>query len=186
MAKKLPQLEDVSQAISTLNVDDNASSAHGVLCGMAIVKGVVTLDEWLNEVIVSVDFDNLEQNQSHQQLSLLFERTIAQLADPVLRFELLIVDDEDALTEQFIALKSWISGFIFGLGFGKIKTKNKEVVELISTLSTIASTTDELEDSEDNESDFYEIEEFVRMGVLFIQEELHHNQKQSVETATVH
>jgi uncharacterized protein YgfB (UPF0149 family) len=179
MAKRLPQLTDVSKAITCLNIEDNASSAHGILCGMAIVKGQVNLDEWLKEVIVSVDFDDLAQNQAHQQLSHLFERTIGQLNDPVLRFELLI-SDEVPLSEQFTALKNWISGFIFGLGFGKIKTKNKEVVELISTLSTIANTKDELEENEENESDFYEIEEFVRMGVLFIQEELHHNQQSIV------
>ncbi|SFV68548.1 FIG001590: Putative conserved exported protein precursor [hydrothermal vent metagenome] len=186
MAKKLPELTEVEHAMSHLNVDDDASYAHGVLCGMVVVKGKINLDEWLNEVIVSIDFNNLLEKQSHNLLTILFERTIAQLADPVLRFELLIIDENDDLQNQLKALKSWVSGFILGLGFGKIRTKNEEVLDIIKTLSLISGSTDEIENNDENENDFYEIAEFVRMGVLFIQEELHHNQKQHVPTTIKH
>ncbi len=42
-------------ALKKLNTDDTISSAHGLLFGLYCVKQDISLDDWLNEVLVSID-----------------------------------------------------------------------------------------------------------------------------------
>ena len=56
-------------ALQKLNTDDTISSAHGLLCGFYCVKQDISLDDWLNEVLVSIDLNNILEKESHQILA---------------------------------------------------------------------------------------------------------------------
>ena len=56
-------------ALHKLNTDDTISSAHGLLCGFYCVKQDISLDDWLNEVLVSIDLNNILEKESHQVLA---------------------------------------------------------------------------------------------------------------------
>ena len=73
-------------ALQKLNTDDTISSAHGLLCGFYCVKQDISLDDWLNEVLVSIDLNNILEKESHQVLAEIFNNTSEQLADPTLNF----------------------------------------------------------------------------------------------------
>ena len=59
-----------------------------------------------------------------------------------------------------------------GLGLSSVETSDEQVLEMIKDISEISQLEADLLDNEENAQDFYEIVEFVRMGVLFIQETL--------------
>ena len=159
-------------AIQKLNTDDTISSAHGLLCGFYCVKQDILLDDWLNEVIVTIDLNNLLEKASHQVLAEIFNNTSEQLADPTLNFWPVIADDMCTLREQANTLVEWCQGFLVGLGLSSVETTDEEVLEMIKDISEIAQLDADLLDSEENTKDLYEIVEFVRIGVLFIQETL--------------
>ncbi len=159
-------------AIQKLNTDDTISSAHGLLCGFYCVKQDIQLDDWLNEVIVTIDLQNLLEKESHQVLAEIFNNTSEQLADPTLNFWPVIADDMCTLREQANTLVEWCQGFLVGLGLSSVETTDEEVLEMIKDISEIAQLDADLLDSEENTQDLYEIVEFVRIGVLFIQETL--------------
>ena len=173
-------------AIQKLNTDDTISSAHGLLCGFYCVKQDIQLDDWLNEVIVTIDLQNLLEKESHQVLAEIFNNTSEQLADPTLNFWPVIADDMCTLREQANTLVEWCQGFLVGLGLSSVETTDEEVLEMIKDISEIAQLDADLLDSEENTQDLYEIVEFVRIGVLFIQETLQPSKQDLISPTQLH
>ena len=173
-------------ALQKLNTDDTISSAHGLLCGFYCGKQDISLDDWLNEVLVNIDLNNIVEKESHQVLAEIFNNTSEQLADPTLNFWPVIADDVSSLREQANTLIEWCQGFLVGLGLSSVETSDEEVLEMIKDISEISQLDDELLDSEENTQDFYEIVEFIRMGVLFIQETLQPSKQDFISPTQIH
>jgi len=109
----------LKSTLHTLNTDDTISSAHGILCGFSCVKPDLNLDDWLNEIIVSIDLNNLSEKSAHEELAMIFNETSSQLNDPTLNFQLLIADEDSKLGEQANTLIEWCQGYLTGLGLQK-------------------------------------------------------------------
>ena len=173
-------------AFQKLNTDDTISSAHGLLCGFYCVKQDISLDDWLNEVLVSIDLNNILEQESHQVLAEIFNNTSEQLADPTLNFRPIIADDMCSLREQANTLVDWCQGFLVGLGLSSVQISDEQMLEMIKDISEISQLEVELLDNEENAQDFYEIVEFVRMGVLFIQETLQPSKQDYISPDQLH
>ena len=178
--------ELAKDALHKLNTDDTISSAHGLLCGFYCVKQNIELDDWLNEIIVSIDLNNLMEKEAHQILAEIFNNTSEQLADPTLNFWPVIADDDALLREQANTLVDWCQGFLVGLGLCSVETSDEEVTEMIKDISEISQLDADLLDTDDNAEDFYEIVEFVRIGVLFIQETLQPSKQDFISPTQLH
>ena len=172
--------------LQKLNTDDTISSAHGLLCGFYCVKQNISLDDWLNEVLVSIDLNNLLEKESHHVLAEIFNNTSYQLADPTLNFWPVIADDMHPLREQANTLVEWCQGFLVGLGLSSVETSDEEVLEMIKDISEISQLEVDLLDNEEDSQDFYEIVEFVRMGALFIQETLQPSKQDFINPDLLH
>ena len=172
--------------LHTLNTDETISSAHGILCGFACVKPDIQLDDWLNEILVSIDFANVNQKSSQQELAAIYNNTISQLNDATLNFQLLIADESCALREQADTLIQWCQGYLVGLGLYKISTPDEEVLEMIKDFSEISKLDVDMLEDEQNAQDLSEIIEFVRMGTLFIQEVLQPSKQDYISPDTLH
>ena len=85
-------------------------------------------------------------------------------------------DDDDALRERTESLGNWCGGFLSGLGLGGLPDPSQlpeEVAELLDDLGQIARVDFELDDADEQEqAAFAEVVEYVRVGVLLINEEL--------------
>jgi len=173
-------------AFHKLNTDDTISSAHGLLCGFYCVKQDIHLDEWLNEILVSIDLNNLLEKEAHQVLAEIFNNTSEQLGDPTLNFWPVIADDDCPLREQANTLIEWCQGYLMGLGLSSVETSDEEVTEMIKDISEISQLDADLLDTDDNAEDFYEIVEFVRIGVLFIQETLQPSKQDFISPTQLH
>ena len=173
-------------ALHKLNTDDTISSAHDLLCGFYCVKQDIHLDEWLNEILVSIDLNNLLEKEAHQVLAEIFNNTSEQLGDPTLNFWPVIADDDSPLREQANTLIEWCQGYLMGLGLSSVETSDEEVTEMIKDISEISQLDADLLDTDDNAEDFYEIVEFVRIGVLFIQETLQPSKQDFISPTQLH
>lgn len=177
--------DEVKDVLHHLNTDDTITSAHGILCGFACVNPDLKLDDWLNEILISIDFNNLNQKTAHMHLVSIYNNTLSQLGSEILKFQLLIADENHNLREQSDTLAQWCQGFLLGLGLKKIRLNNEEVQEMIQDFSKISNMDGNILDSEENANDLYEIIEFVRMGVLFIQETLLPTKQNHIHTNTL-
>jgi len=73
-----------------------------------------------------------------------------------------------------------------GLGLSSVQTSDEQVLEMIKDISEISQLEAELLDNEKYAQDFYEIVEFVRMGVLFIQETLQPSKQDFISPTQLH
>lgn len=178
--------EQVKNLLLHLNTDDTIASAHGILCGFACVKPNLTLDDWLDEVLVGTNFSALNEKSTHQQLAQIYNNTLSQLSDSTLNFQLLIADENCVLTQQADTLIQWCQGFLSGLGLCKINTYDKDVLSMIKDFSEISQMDAPTTDNEQNAQYLSEIIEFVRMGTLFIQEILQPSKQDYISAATRH
>ncbi len=176
----------LKSTLHTLNTDDTISSAHGILCGFACVKPDLNLDDWLNEIIVSIDLNNLSEKSAHEELAMIFNETSLQLNDPTLNFQLLIADEDSKLGEQANTLIEWCQGYLTGLGLQKISTTDDDALEMIKDISEISKLDTNLLDTEKNAQDLNEIIEFVRIGVLLIQETLQPSKQDFISPERLH
>ena len=173
-------------ALQKLNTDDTISSAHGLLCGFYCVKQDIQLDDWLNEILVTIDLNNLIEKEAHHVLAEIFNNTNEQLSDTTLNFWPVIADDESPLREQANTLIEWCQGLLVGLGLSSVEASDEEVLEMIKDISEISQMDADLLDNEENTQDFYEIVEFVRIGVLFIQETLQPSKQDFISPTQLH
>ena len=73
------------------------------------------------------------------------------------------------------ALKKWCDGFLFGLALAGVKDMSElpeDSFEVLQDIVTISQVTEEDEEDELNEVSYLDIIEYVRMGILLINEEL--------------
>ncbi|BAS67081.1 UPF0149 family protein [Bathymodiolus septemdierum thioautotrophic gill symbiont] len=178
--------DDVKDILHKLNTDDTIASAHGILCGFSCVRPGVTLDDWLNEVLVSIDLNNLNEKEAHEKLAQVYNTTLSQLNDATLNFQLLIADENCTLREQADTLIQWCQGFLVGLGLQKISTHDEDVLEMMKDFSEISQLNGDVLDNEENANDLSEIIEFVRMGTLLIQETLQPSKQDYISTDMLH
>lgn len=171
-----PDYNSLSDVLSKAEADLVASESHGALCGMICAAGSVELGNWLEQIFEELDLNNLLVKEASQLLVGLFNDTQAQLHDSQADFHLMLPEDEDSLAQRTEALANWCQGFTFGLATGGLK-KDRELpedtAELIKDMVEIARAGHDIaEDSEADEDAYMQLYEYVRMGVLLINEEL--------------
>lgn len=177
MTKKLTcTVSDLDRVLVGNEVATGASECHGILCGMICALGRVEPAAWIGQIIGEHPSEqNVLFSELKQLLGELYKETMVQLNDPELGLSLLVEDEEQDLARSIITLKEWCDGFLFGLSLAGIRIDDQlseDVYELLQDIIEITRVDFEFE--EDGESDyqaFYEVLEYVRMGVIFLYDE---------------
>ncbi len=89
--------------------------------------------------------------------------------------ELLLPDDDQALSDRLDALSRWCRGFLVGLGLSGLSGDTKlapDITEAMRDLAEIVLVDPVVEATEDAEASFVELIEFVRVAASLIQVEL--------------
>lgn len=180
-------------SLDELGVERPPAEVHGLLCGLMCTSGVEKAKTlWFGSVLqeYSAKPEKLRENgESLKSLDAFFYDAVNQLNDAELGFTLVIDEDLASPHEHLLQLASWCNGFGLGFGMGERATAAiklpEDTQELLADFQAIAdyesvqqsssSETDvanEGDDGNEEESDVVEIEEFVRVGVLLINEEM--------------
>jgi hypothetical protein len=173
----LPDISSLDDSLLRVDAMMVAAEAHGALCGMLCARGTVELSAWIGHVLG--DHQNGEGlHELARELAQLHSATLEQLNDAVADFHLLLPDDGDGLEQRVAALASWCQGYVYGLAAGGISGETElpaDSRELLADFIEIsrAAMDDSLSDDEEaDEIAFVEISEYVRTGVLLVNEEL--------------
>ncbi len=174
-----------NQGLEYYNVQDvldlatpgaDPADSHGLLCGLICAAGFADPQRWLPEVFDEFNPRDAAQAKAYQCLQSVYEHTLASLHSESLDFELLLPDDDAPLVERTESLGAWCSGFLSGLGLGGLPEQSKlseELAELLDDVAQIAKVDFDLENPDENENvAFEEVVEYLRIGVLFIHDEL--------------
>lgn len=190
---QLVDIVELNELLYRIDATMSAAEAHGALCGMICARGTVELSEWVDHVIGEQGEGSDLLHDLVHKLSELHQWTLETMNDASGNFKLLLLDEEDPLDERVEALAAWCQGFIYGMAAGGIRQDSElpeDTDELLKDMVEISRAGHDLDDadadaSEDNEDDevaYMEVEEYVRMGVMYIYEELQPLQS----TQTIH
>ena len=162
-------------ALVLADTDHNASEVHGIICGAICnqLKSGRRVD--VNELVSAVaGISNESKGALEASIDSLYESSQQSLNDRDSSFSLLLPDDEYELVERTEAVAQWCQGFVFGLLSNQAFTIDKlprDAAEIARDFMAI-SKAEPGEDREQDEWALAEIEEYVRVGVQLIFEEL--------------
>ena len=157
----------------------DAVELHGLLCGLLCAAPGLDARRWLHHVASTFDAPSADQAATqHQGLIMLFEHTAAQLGSADTAISLLLPDDDTELPQRTAALSAWCQGLLYGLGLELQQTRanahlSANSQEFLHDVAEIAHASIEATDaSEDAESAYAEVVEYLRVGLLTIQQDL--------------
>jgi len=173
---------DISDALARSNAEMGAAECHGMCCGVLCASGSLNVEAMVAQLAGANDGDSSNSGDVADQLSVLLNATVVQLNGGEFDLRLLLPDDDDPLAERSVALGLWCQGFVMGLSAGGVSEDtelSKDFRELLMDFSSIASGLNDEQDpgqidgdDEEEEAAYAEVEEYVRVGVLLIREEL--------------
>lgn len=166
----------LDDCLAALDADVNAAETHGSLCGVLCAVGEISEQDWLKMAIGDGGGELVVPSAAEKKVLLdVSEKTLADLNDGSLSFQLILPDDEADLEDQVMALGDWCRGFMFGLSHGGIQELNKlpgDASEVVADFLEISQIGVDGMDREEAEEQLVELTEYVRMGVVLINEEL--------------
>lgn len=174
--------DQVELALQTLDADINASEIHGTLSALLCADNANTGENWYQNLVPNIENPDAQHDDAVQALKLLCDETRRHLNDPTCDYQLLLPQDDNDISTRTTALSDWCQGFIMGLmicglkDFHKLPENSAEVSQDIMEISR-ASSSYESDQTEEDEVALEELIEYVRVGVLLINEELNPDRK---------
>jgi yecA family protein len=161
-------------ALERAHATVDASECHGVLCGLLCVTRQFPEERWLDQFL---EPGNPESARCTKMLRSTRLETERQLDDQQFEFEPMLPDEEVSLMQRGAALARWCRGFLYGLAVGGLDDSVSTSGDLREVLTDLSEFTRldvaELENGTNAlESDYAELVEYVRVGVMLIHTEL--------------
>lgn len=177
-------------ALEQVETEMQAEECQGTLTGLFCAKGELSADEWLGYIGHNLDPNDLLAKEALSTFRKIYEQTRRGLNDSELDFHPLLPGDEASVEERIESLGQWCQGFLLGLSAGGVTDLDKlpgDSGEILRDLVEIARAGSyELEGGEEDESSFHQLLEYVRTGVLLLNEEMHPTKAPPRDGVTVH
>jgi len=162
---------DVEDALIHAELPGTPPELHGFLTGMLSMDLATDQSQWLQDFFG----ETVSEIKAQEALCFrqLFEQTRQELADFDFSFELVLPDDDVALSIRARALGEWCHGYLTGIGYtGEGPDWPGECTEILRDFLEIVRLDDRSEDEAD-EAAYAELQEYVRVGVQVIRSEFH-------------
>jgi uncharacterized protein YgfB (UPF0149 family) len=168
-----------------------ASEMHATLCGLICIDNQVDRDKWLSTSGLILDNSNLLHVEAVTIFDHLYQVSREQINDSTCDFHLLLPEEGAGLGGQVTALGDWCQGYLLGLSAGGVedfKQQPDDVAEFLRDVTQIAGAgvSYDVDGSEDDEKAYEELVEYVRVGVLLVNEELNPVKSAAMPESTLH
>lgn len=192
--------EQVNEAISPFSELESPAFIQGMLIGLLCGDNDLQEAVWIKKLIEEAQIKSVKESFL-KVLDEVFQETNKGLNGSGFELEFCIPDDNESLIFRAAMLGQLCEGVLYGLGLiGALNESEKDIPEnvreLVDDLGQISRIDiSELNDAkalgEQEESDFMELIEFVKVGILTINEELNPTQAPPImdngpETETLH
>jgi len=165
----------LNEALTRANAAADASQTHGMLCGVLCAPHGINAEEWMAEILDHGGHTNASGSQCRRLLQALHEDTVHQIGDDNMSFRLLLPGDGESLANRAEALAAWCESFLYGMALGGLERFEDLPENAREILTDMADFTriDTEEDGEAAEHAYVELVEYLRMGALLVNAELH-------------
>lgn len=153
------------------------ADAHGLACALLVTSTPEGRLIWEKELLSDLDNDVSMDPMLYSLLQRQYADLEARIKAPDAIISLCLPDENAALAERVAGLSDWCRGFLFGMGFvdrRRFDGLREEAGEALRDLTEISRLDPNQagSDATDEES-FVELEEYVRIAVLLVKEDLH-------------
>lgn len=166
--------ERIAQALVRAECDYSPAEVQGMACGLLVINQATNVTNWLKLVLAGNSQDFYVQ-EARQLLRDLFAQTRQQMNSADMDFALFLPDTADLAT-QVTAMQTWCQGFGLGLaqaGIKALQTLPADSREWVEDVVNIGASGDmDLDDAEASETAYLELVEYLRVGVLMMNEEM--------------
>ncbi len=174
---QMPAYTQVDEALFSGGSAVCAAECHGVLCGILCASGSSDMQRWVRHLFETRTTDREISAEALKLLHDVHQCTLSEINHETLDFSMLLPDQTESMDVRISGLADWCSGFSLGLIMGGLNDKmlvSDDVREFVEDVQYISDASFSADDSSSDQSEqsFTEIEEYVRMGVLLINEEL--------------
>jgi len=188
MQRDLPDYQAISHALDKLDTEVMPSEVHGTLCGLLCANTGADAKIWQQALWPNQPGGDLLAAEANEIFETCHHIARQQLNDPTCEFQMLLPDDDDSLDQRVHALGDWCQGYLIGLSLGGIKDfapLPEDAREIAKDMLEIAraGTSYDLEGNEEDEHAYAELVEYLRVGVLLINEELQPTQAPPIPSA---
>tara|TARA_R110001592_G_scaffold127070_3_gene338619 strand:+ start:714 stop:1352 length:639 start_codon:yes stop_codon:yes gene_type:complete len=157
---------------------NHPSELHGIMVGEIVGSLKRTASDWLNQVLEHMGIESLD-NERHvnvtEDLLGFYTHSVENMDKDSSSFVLLLPDDDYALSERIESLVVWVRGFLEGIAISasdRLQTIDSELQEILKDFVDICQIDTRVEENESGEKEFFEISEYIRIGVLNLYAEL--------------
>jgi uncharacterized protein YgfB (UPF0149 family) len=162
--------QDLDQKLKSSEWNSGASEAHGLLTGLAC-RGVGS-----REIGNKMYLFQISGAEEIGMLEGMFEMIVRDLESPQFVFNILIPGDDVSTMQIAEEISNWCEGYLQGFfhdGDSLLGESSDSVQELVKDITDIGGLNlDTVEESSTGESSLVEIEEYLRVGVQLIYDEL--------------
>lgn len=182
----------LANVYTTQGAINHPSELHGLLLGHLAAGARFDNTEWLGMVLEHMGIEQLDMTRQPglaDDLAGLYEHVDQEIEQDSSAFALLLPDDDYALTERLEALALWVRGFLEGIALSaqeQLAKVDDELQEMLRDLVQISQLDERVSTSEDAEREFFEICEYVRIGVLNLYAEFNAPAKTEDAQPTLH
>lgn len=157
---------------------NHPSELHGLMIGETVGGLHRTASDWLNEVLTHMGVEALDDQRYAnvtEDLLAFYAKELESIDKDSSSFVLLLPDDDYGLSERIESLVVWVRGFLAGIAISsseRLQKLDKELQEILQDFVEICQLDSRVEQNESGEKEFFEISEYVRIGVLNLYAEL--------------
>lgn len=173
----LPTCDEITSALKKIPSDFSAAQVHGLFCGFICLLGGKNSESWKKRLL-----GKKQNKEAEETLQELYEISYHQISEFSFEFDLLLPDDDVDINVRAEALGLWCQGFITGLAQEGKPIEQYSSPEITETLNDIIEISQvsygEIVDTDEDESSYFELVEYVRLGVLMIFTELQSENRQ--------
>ncbi len=170
------EFSSVAEALERAEASVSAAECHGMLTAQLSMTSGKGAAECVRHIFVdNCDPSSVLLIEALSVLEQVISHIHVTLNDPDMGFELLLPDESITMPDRLSSLSEWCQGYLFGLGLAGVsdhKDLSSDVNEMLQDLVQISHLDlEQTLESEEDEKDYVELVEYVRIGVLYLQEE---------------
>ncbi len=172
----LPEYAEIAATLQRCAAAHTPAEAHGFALGLCIAGIAQPLQAWQRELYSDFDPADVSADACRAMLDRLFASVVADMKQDGWELALLLPQDLVVSNERLSALRDWCQGFLYGFGLGgealgtRLSPQTGELLHDIAEFTRLDTAV--AENDAENQAALIEIEEYLRVGVMLIRDEL--------------
>lgn len=178
-APPTPALPDYPVLAATLRrcgLVQSPAESQGFALGLYAADVPEPFQVWQQELYSEFDPADVLAGECRATLDRVFADVLAAGADGPMQLSLLLPQDIQVDSTRLGAVRDWCQGFLFGFGLGgesvaaRLSEQSRGLLQDMAEMTRLDA--DDADNTPDNQSALIEIEEYLRVGVMLIRDDL--------------